>query len=245
MTHILVTHTHTDHSPASRQLQERTGAPICGYGPQVRTEDTDPTRVLFGDPDVDPDPSRPPVRRGGDEMFRADIVLADRSITEGDGWTLESVHTPGHASNHLCYGLKEEGSLFTGDQVMGWATTVVAPPDGRLSEYLASLRKLLARRGDARYLPGHGPAIDQPHRLVRALISHRNDRNQQLLDLLERTSATISEIVPVVYANVSKQLWPAAAASVHAHVLHLEEAGIVEADDRQPILRTSRVQRIK
>lgn len=241
ISHIVVTHTHTDHSPAARRLQQLTGAPIYGFGPQARTDDPDPTRVVFSDPDLDPDPSGVSPPRGGDSDFRADVQVVDASLLEGDGWTLQCVHTPGHATNHLCYGLKEDGCLFTGDQVMGWATTVVSPPDGKLSEYMDSLETLLTRHSDTRYLPGHGPPIDQPHLLVQALLRHRQSRNEQLLSLLANGSASIAEIVPVLYATVNRQLWPAAAASVYAHLLYLEDLGSIEADDGPKVLRASRV----
>ena len=150
---------------------------------------------------------------------------------EGDGWSLEAVHTPGHATNHLCYLVREEGSLCTGDHVMGWSTTVVSPPDGNLAEYMASLEKLLTRPQDRRYVPAHGPPITDPHTVVRDRLAHRRERTEQILDALATGPATIVEIVPRLYADVPKQVWPAAAASVYAHLLQLHELGLVEAED--------------
>ncbi len=241
ITHLVVTHTHTDHSPAAQALKARTGAPIYGFGPQLRLDDHDHSRVVFGDPEVDPDPSQPQPPRGGERDFRPDVVLRDGAVVEADGWSLEVVHTPGHASNHLCYLVREDGLLCTGDHVMGWATTVISPPDGSLAAYMASLDKLLDRPQDQRYLPGHGPTVTDPNRLVRALVAHRRDRIEQIMEMLTKGPATIAEIVPRLYASVQKQLWMAAAASVYAHLVYLHERGMVEADDDQPFQRASRI----
>ena len=243
ITHILVTHTHSDHSPASRALQARTGAPTHGFGPQLRLDDPDPTHVEFAEgvlPPPDPD-APPPPPRGGDRDFRPDVVVRDGDVIEGDGWSLDAVHTPGHATNHLCYLVREEGALCTGDHVMGWATTVVSPPDGNLSEYLASLEQLLARPQDRRYLPAHGPPVDDPHTLVRARLVHRRRRSDQVLDALAVSPATIGELVPQLYVDTAKEVWPAAAASLYAQLLHLEALGSVEAEDGPPLQRASRV----
>jgi glyoxylase-like metal-dependent hydrolase (beta-lactamase superfamily II) len=240
ITHLVVTHTHTDHSPAARELQARTAAPTYGFGPQLRLDDPDTTHLVFGDPEVDPDPSKPQPPRGGDRDFRPDVVLGDGDVIEADGWSLEAVHTPGHATNHLCYLVREEGNLCTGDHVMGWATTVISPPDGHLAEYLASLEKLLGRPQDRQYVPAHGPPMTDPHPVVRERLAHRRERTEQILDALAAGPATIVELVPRLYADVSKQVWLAAAASVYAHLLHLHELGLVEAEDG-PLQRVSRV----
>jgi glyoxylase-like metal-dependent hydrolase (beta-lactamase superfamily II) len=240
VSHIVVTHTHSDHSPAAKALKERTGASVHGFGPQVRQHDPDTSRVVFGDPEVDPDPTKPSPPRGGDQLFQPDGLLRDGDVLEGDDWSLEAVHTPGHASNHLCYLVREEGALFTGDHVMGWSTTVVSPPDGNLGEYVASLEKLLGRTQDQTYLPGHGPAVHDPHALVRALVAHRRERSAQIVGVLEEGPATIAEIVPKLYASVRKQIWPAAAASVYAHLLDLDARNLIEPDDELPLRRASR-----
>jgi glyoxylase-like metal-dependent hydrolase (beta-lactamase superfamily II) len=240
ITHLVVTHTHPDHSPAARALQARTGAPIYGFGPQVRMEDPDSTRVVFDDPDADPDPAQPSPPRGGDRDFVADERVGGGDVIQGVGWTLDAVHTPGHASNHLCYHLREDGSLLTGDHVMGWSSSVVSPPDGRLGEYMASLEQLLERQSDRRYLPAHGPPIANPHAFAAALLLHRQERSEQIMDALEQGPSTIAELVKRMYQDVRKQLWPAAASSVHAHLLDLYERGLVDVDDGPPVQRSSR-----
>jgi glyoxylase-like metal-dependent hydrolase (beta-lactamase superfamily II) len=244
ITHLVVTHTHGDHSPAARTLRDRTGAPIYGFGPQLRLHDPDQTRVVFGDPEADPDPSQPAPRPGGDRDFRPDVVLSHGDVIRDDGWSLEAVHTPGHATNHLCYLVVEDAVLCTGDHVMGWSTSVVSPPDGNMGDYLASLEKLLGRPQDRRYLPGHGPAVSDPHKLVRALLAHRQDRSQQILDQLAEGPATIAELVPRLYANVQKRLWAAAGSSVYAHLIHMEELGLVATEDGEPLRRAARFARV-
>jgi glyoxylase-like metal-dependent hydrolase (beta-lactamase superfamily II) len=243
VTHILVTHTHSDHSPAARELKVRTGAPTYGFGPQLRLVDPDPTRVVFNDPEADPDPSkaRP---RGSDVDFAPDVTLEDGDVVVGSGWSLEAVHTPGHASNHLCYFLQEEYALITGDHVMGWSTSVVSPPDGDIGEYLAGLEKLLARSQDRRYLPAHGPEISEPHAYVQALIDHRRERSEQILAALESGPLTIAEMVPRIYAATPKVLWPAAASSVYAHLLHLHEVGAVTSHEGPTLQRSSRLRKV-
>jgi len=266
ITHLVVTHTHGDHSPAARPLQELTGAPTYGYGPHGAgpTELDETDRVVFGDPEADGEldadagadagadtgrdartdgAAKPEPREGVDHDFSPDVVLRDGDVVEGDGWTLEAVHTPGHASNHLCYLLREEGTLCTGDHVMGWSTSVIGPPDGHLGDYLASLEKLLDRPQDQRYLPTHGPVVTEPHVLVRAFLAHRRERTEQLLDALAAGPATLAEIVPRLYADVSKKLWRGAASSMYAHALHLHELGEVEVEGGGPLRRTSRLRR--
>jgi len=257
ITHIVVTHTHSDHSPASQPLQVRTGAVTYGFGPQRVVPDPATLAddaVVFGDPEADGNPltdlplkndgtAQTMPRLGGDQSFEPDVVLRDGDVVEGDGWTLDVVHTPGHASNHLCYVLREESTLCSGDHVMGWSTTVVSPPDGDLGEYLDSLEKLLEREQDRRYLPTHGPPIDEPHALVRAFLTHRSERSEQLLSALDAGPATIAELVPRVYALTSKKLWGGAAGSMYAQLLHLRDAGEVEVDDNVPRRRSTWVRR--
>jgi glyoxylase-like metal-dependent hydrolase (beta-lactamase superfamily II) len=252
VTHLVVTHTHSDHSPASGPLQERTGAATYGFGAQLRVPDLAALAddaVVFGDPEADADPTadagqaddgapKPPPRPG-DPSFCPDVLLRDGDVVEGDGWTLEAVHTPGHASNHLCYLLREEGVLCSGDHVMGWSTTVVSPPDGNLGDYVASLEKLLERPQDRSYLPTHGPAIEEPHTLVRAYLAHRRRRSEEILAALDTGPATIAEIVPRIYADTDKKMWRAAAGSVYAHLLHLRDLGDVEAQDDPPRRRST------
>ena len=142
----------------------------------------------------------------------------------GEGWTFEAVHTPGHTSNHLCFGLREEKVLFSGDHVMGWSTSVISPPDGDMAAYFASLEKLLAR-DDARYWPTHGPAIEDPKPYVRAFLEHRAEREAQIAHCLDKGLRTIPEIVAVIYADVDPRLHRAAGRSVLAHLIHMVAKG--------------------
>ncbi len=224
-------------------LQGRTGAPIFGFGPQLRIDDPDQTQVVFGDPELDHDPARPTVPRGGDLAFKPDVLLRDGERVQGSNWTLEIIHSPGHASNHLCYRVSEDDALCTGDHVMSWSTSVISPPDGDLAEYLQSMETLIDRLEDRLYLPGHGPPIYNPRTFVRALIDHRHYRDRQILDFLSRGPATIADMVPSLYAGVAKKLWPAASASVYAHLIRLEGAGMLQSDDGTRLVRASRVRR--
>jgi glyoxylase-like metal-dependent hydrolase (beta-lactamase superfamily II) len=208
---ILCTHTHRDHSPASRALAAACGAPIVGC-PPLAIEDDGPRADAAFDFDYSPD-----------------RVLADGEAVEGEGWTLRAVATPGHTSNHLCFALEEEELLFTGDHVMGWSTTVVSPPDGDMTLYLQSLRALL-ERPDRLYLPAHGPAVDRPHAHVRALITHRRMREKQILGQLEKGQGQIPAMVETMYRDVDPRLHPAAGRSVLAHLVDLERRGLVTGD---------------
>lgn len=214
VSHILVTHTHRDHSGAAMRLAERVGAPILAAGPH-------PVR--------DPAHDAPALEEGADYAFRPDELIADGAVIEGEGWTIEAVATPGHLSNHLCFALKEEQTLFTGDHVMGWATSVVAPPDGHMGDYLASLEKLLAR-DDRLYLPTHGAPIENPQAFVRAIRAHRRIRDGQILGQLKKGRTRIKEIVPALYADIDKRLHGAAALNVLAHLIRLVETGAVETE---------------
>jgi len=208
VSHILITHTHRDHSPAAKLLQYRMGGMTHGFGPHGS-----------GRPEVDGD-----VEEGADRTFKPDILLRDGDSIAGDGWTLEAVHTPGHCSNHLCYRLHEERTLFSGDHVMGWSTTVVSPPDGDMQSYMHSLHKLLDGN-DTVYRPTHGPAIRDPHPFVHAYIAHREAREGQILSCLADGMTTIDRMVQTMYADVDARLHPAAARSVFSHLIHLVETG--------------------
>jgi glyoxylase-like metal-dependent hydrolase (beta-lactamase superfamily II) len=214
VSHIVVTHTHRDHSPAARLLQERTGAPTYGWGPHpVDTDARDRERV----------------EEAGDTDFVPDVTVQDGDTIRGNGWTLECIYTPGHISNHVCYALVEERGLFSGDHVMGWSTSVVSPPDGRMGDYLRSLELLLSRQ-DEIYWPTHGPPVRDPKALVRAFIAHRHEREDQILDCLSAGLSTIEEMVPVIYADVAAELHPAAARSTFAQLVHLVQTGSVGSD---------------
>ncbi len=211
VSHILVTHTHVDHSPAAAALQEATGAPIHGCGPHA------------GGAGAGADDA------GADTAFRPDVEMADGDCVEGDGWTLQAVHTPGHTSNHLCFRLQEERTLFAGDHVMGWASTVISPPDGDLTAYLASLDRL-ADDGDALYRPTHGRAITDPATFVAALRAHRLGRCEGVLATVRARPSAIPEIVRANYRGLNPDLFGAACRSVFATLRHLEGAGQVRAE---------------
>jgi glyoxylase-like metal-dependent hydrolase (beta-lactamase superfamily II) len=176
---------------------------------------------------------------GPDLSFTPDVRLGDGDVLSGEGWSLTAIHTPGHCSNHLCYHLQEENSLFSGDHVMGWATSVVGPPDGSMQDYLASLRKLL-RRDDRCYWPTHGPAITAPLPYVQSFIQHREDREAQILAYLRSRAQRIADFVPEMYAGYDKRLWYPAAHSVYAHMLHLVETGRARVvDGEEPHLTST------
>ena len=246
VTHLLVTHTHTDHSPATAALRERTGAPSYGFGPHGEVPPDDPAdRIVFGDPEADGDPAKEKgrgekeLREGADTDFTPDISLRHGDVVSGPGWTIEAVHTPGHTSNHLCYALREEQALFSGDHVMGWSTTVIVPPDGDLGQYLASLQLVLDRDDDVLW-PTHGPPITDPQALVRSYVAHRQDRTDQIVAVLADGPAGLTDIVPRVYRDVDKTLWLPAAMSTHAHLLHLVEEGRVRVEGGGEPRRTAR-----
>lgn len=211
VSHIVVTHTHRDHSPAAATLEALTGAPTHGYGPHPRHEGWQQ------------------VEEGADYDFVPDVRLHDGERLAGGDWTLQAVHTPGHTSNHLCFALAEERALFCGDHVMGWSTSVIAPPDGDMGAYLHSLRRLLMR-DDRRYYPTHGAPVEAPHELVRAFIRHRERREQQVLECLADDVSVVPEMVHRMYPGLDRRLLPAAGCSVLAHLLLLFEQGRVHCE---------------
>jgi len=208
---ILCTHTHRDHSPASRPLASATGAPIIGCAP-LALDDEGPRADDSFDFDYAPD-----------------RVLGDGEALEGEGWRLEAVATPGHTSNHLCFALAGAGILFTGDHVMGWSTTVVSPPDGDMTDYMASLERLRARDDEA-YFPAHGPPVEDPQAHLERLIGHRRMRERQILSRLEAGEGRVTAMVAALYGDVDPRLHPAAARSVLAHLVDLERRGLVRSD---------------
>jgi len=203
---IMCTHTHRDHSPAAAPLAARTGAPVIGCAPLVIESDAPRVDAPF------------------DKDYAPDKVLADGDKVSGPGWTLTAITTPGHTSNHVCFALEETGAMFTGDHVMGWSTSVVVPPDGDMADYMASLQKLYDRE-DRIYYPAHGPAVERPKQLVRGMVGHRRQREKQIMRLIEEQARSIAGLVPVMYKGVDERLWPAAAQSVHAHLIDLEKRG--------------------
>lgn len=205
VSHILVTHTHRDHSPAAVLLKAATGTPVWGCAPHARYDGEG-------------------VEAGGDFDYAPDRELEDGEIVDGAGWRFEVVHTPGHTSNHLCYALAEENALFCGDHVMGWSTTIVSPPDGDMLAYMNSLAKLRAR-GETRYYPTHGAPIDDPAAFVDALAAHRRERETQIVACLADGIGRIPDMVARMYADVDPKLHPAAARSVLAHLVHMVATG--------------------
>ena len=208
---IACTHTHRDHSPASRALKEATGAPIIGCAPLVL------------------DSVGPRADASFDKAYAPDKVLADGEEIEFDsGKRLIAVATPGHTSNHLCFAFGD--ALFTGDHVMGWSTTVVVPPDGEMGAYMQSLN-LLRKRGDRIFYPAHGPAVTKPAQLIRGMIGHRLQRERQILKLVGERARDIPDIVANAYPGLDQRLVPAAGGSVLAHLLDLQRRGLVEAEE--------------
>lgn len=207
VTHILVTHSHADHSPLARRLKQATGATTFAYG-QVETPASAGLRL---DASIDHD-------------FVPDVQMAEGDAISGPGWTLEALFTPGHMSNHMCFALPEEKALFAGDHVMAWATSVIAPPDGDMGQYFSSLRKLL-ERDDQVYHPGHGPSRQDPLPLVRGYLAHRRMREEAIRARVAQGARSISEIVAAIYADVDPRLHGAAALSTTAHLEHLVQQG--------------------
>ncbi len=212
ISHILVTHTHRDHSPGAVPLKAASGALVAGCAALALEDDGPRSDDAF------------------DTTYAPDQVMADGVAIAGPGWTLRAVQTPGHTSNHVCFALEEEKALFTGDHVMGWATTVVSPPDGDMADYVQSLRKLVAR-DDRVYYPTHGKPVTAPQKFARALITHRKMREGQILDCLKEGGQTIPDIVERLYVSVPRVLHGAAGRSVLAHLNDLEAQARVRAQD--------------
>ncbi|QYF87693.1 MBL fold metallo-hydrolase [Brevundimonas sp. PAMC22021] len=212
VSHVLVTHTHRDHAPLARPFAEATGARVLAMRSPVRETHAS------GGADEDEAPA-----------FVPDEVLVGGEVIEGDGWTLEAMATPGHASNHMAFVLREENALFCGDHVMGWATTVVAPPDGDMADYMQSLDAVIAR-GFSTLYPTHGAPITEPGPFLLAYREHRTRREAQVLKRLAAGDETIEQMLPRLYVGVDKRLWPAAALSVLAHLVKLCREGRVTAD---------------
>ena len=209
VSHILVTHTHLDHSPAAAALKDATGAPTYGYGPHGRGPGG--------------------IEAGGDADFSPNVELKDGDIIKGNGWQLQALHTPGHTSNHLAFAWTERKILFPGDLVMGWSTSVVSPPDGNMGDYLRSLDRLLTR-DDEIYWPTHGGPIRNPRAFVKAFIAHRHDREEEILACIKDGREFISDMLPVIYADVPPAVHGAAARSLLAALIHLVESGRVQCD---------------
>ena len=213
VTHIFVTHTHRDHSPGTPAIKAATGALVLAEGPHR------PARALHvGD--------GPRTEASNDTDFMPDRALADGEVVRGDGWTFEAITTPGHTANHMAFAFKENNIVFSGDHVMAWSTPVVAPPDGSMGDYMASLQKL-AKRTEPVYFPGHGGAVNNAPRFVAAYILHRKAREQSILNRLQGGESDIPTIVTAIYANLDPRLFKAAGMSVLAHLEDLVARGAV------------------
>lgn len=211
VTHIVLTHTHRDHVGALAAIRAATGAPTYAEGPHRAARP-----LHLGEAN--------PLDASSDHAFRPDVVVPDGGVIAGRGWELAGIATPGHAANHMAYALAGSGLLFSGDHVMGWSTSIVAPPDGAMSDYMASLLKLLGRP-ERLYLPGHGDVVRDGIGLVRGLIRHREARERAILGALEAGPLTIPEIVGRVYRGLDPRLKPAAGLSVLAHLEELVAQG--------------------
>jgi len=222
VSHIVVTHTHRDHSPAVPALKTATGAMVVGCGPHRPSRALGPGegRVLDAAADTD---------------FTPDSAMADGDIVSGPGWSLAAVETPGHTANHLAFTLAEEETLFSGDHVMAWSTSVVAPPDGSMAAYMASIEKLRGLE-HARYWPGHGGPVTEPQRFLRGLVQHRRQREAAILNRLGAGDETIAAMVPVIYQGLAPALHGAAALSVLAQLEDLVLRGSVQSSDAIPAL---------
>jgi glyoxylase-like metal-dependent hydrolase (beta-lactamase superfamily II) len=213
---IVVTHTHRDHSPGARLLQARTGAPIVGCGPHRAARELAENEL-------------PALDASADRAHRPDRELRDGESLTGDGWTLTAVATPGHTMNHLAFALPEENVLFSGDHVMAWSTSIVAPPDGSMRAYMESLERL-RERDETLYWPGHGGPVRDPRRFVRGLAAHRRQREAAIRARLDAGDRDIAAIVRTVYQGLAPHLRGAAALSVFAHLEDLVERDLAITD---------------
>ena len=215
VTHIIITHTHMDHSPLAEKLKQATGAKTYGYGPHGAGRVSN-----SGDLQLD---------AGGDIDFSPDVTIKDGDVVSTDDWSLEAVFTPGHTSNHMAFALKEENALFSGDHVMSWSTSVIAPPDGYMADYFDSLKKLLDRNEDT-YWPTHGGPRLEPRAFVRAFLTHRKMREAAIETRIIKGDRKIQDIVKNIYSDVDPRLHPAAAMSTMAHIEHLIERERIKTD---------------
>ena len=224
---IFVTHTHRDHSPAVPKIKAATGATVYAEGPHrpARALNVGEGRRLDASADID---------------FRPDLALADGEVIAGNGWTIEALTTPGHTANHMAFALKEADLIFSGDHVMAWSTSIVAPPDGAMSDYMGSLEKL-ARRSEPIYFPGHGGPVRDAQPFVRSYIRHRQAREVSILRRLGKGAADIATLVRVIYIGIDPRLTGAAALSVLAHLEDLVARGVVATEGIPSLAGTYRL----
>jgi len=211
VSHIVVTHTHVDHSPLTRELAAVTGAQTVGEGPHRAARELHLGEVNALD-------------ASGDHEFMPDVTVSHGDVVAGDGWSLEAIATPGHTANHMAFALGGTNTVFSGDHVMAWSTSIVAPPDGSMKDYMQSLETMLAR-DETLYLPGHGGRLEKAREFVRALRAHRKMREAAILSRVRGGDRTIAEVVKVIYRETDPRLHGAAALSVFAHVEDLVESG--------------------
>ncbi len=212
VSHIFVSHTHRDHSPLATRLKAATGALVLAEGPHR------PARELaIGEVNA--------LDESNDTDFMPDIALPDNAVVDGDGWSIRAVHTPGHAANHAAFSLENTGILFSADHVMAWSTSIVAPPDGAMADYMASLERLL-ERDDRLLLPGHGGPVTQPKAFMRGLKAHRKMRERAILERLQQGDRTIGDMVRVIYRETDPRLHGAAGLSILAHLEDLVSRGL-------------------
>lgn len=217
VSHILITHPHADHSPLATKLSGVTGAKIWGKSENKGHK-----------------PISHETEEGDDFGFTPDFEINDGQKIKCDGFEIECIATPGHTSGHFCFGLISENALFSGDHIMGWSTSVILPPDGNMNQYISSLEKIKARNFEILY-PTHGAPIPKPRDFIDAYIAHRLEREKQIIECLKNGISSIKDMVPLLYANVDKRLWPAAARSIHAHLIRLVENEIVSSNNKNEI----------
>ncbi|TPN41016.1 MBL fold metallo-hydrolase [Mesorhizobium sp. B2-3-3] len=216
VSHIFVSHTHRDHSPLAARLKERTGATVLAEGPHR------PARPLhIGETNA--------LDASADIAFLPDIALPDDAVVAGDGWAIRTVLTPGHTANHAAFALEGTGILFSADHVMGWATSIVAPPDGAMADYMASLDKLIGRN-DHLLLPGHGGPVTAPRSFTRGLKTHRKMRERAILERVRAGDRTVPDMVKAIYRDTDPRLHGAAGLSVLAHLEDLVARGMISTD---------------
>lgn len=211
ITHVFTTHTHLDHSPLAHPLAAWAGCKV------------------YGRPDPNVAHAEVSLEEDGETGFKPDVLVNDGDVFSGPDWTLEAITTPGHMSNHVCYALKEENALFSGDHIMGWSTTVISPPDGNMRQYFASLDKIRAR-GFSTLWPTHGPPVTDVAPFIDAYATHRRAREAAIVERIRAGDTLIPDMVKVIYKDVDKRLHAPAAHSVLAHVIQLVEEGRVIAD---------------
>ncbi len=227
VTHIFVTHTHRDHSPAAAAVKAATGATVYGEGPHRAAR-----ALHIGEAN--------PLDAAGDSDFRPEVALKDGEVVSGPGFDIEAITTPGHTANHMAYALKGQNMLFSGDHVMSWSTSIVAPPDGAMSDYMASLNKLSKRTEDT-YFPGHGTTIRDAPRFVRSYIRHREGRESSILHRLAKGETDIPTLVRAIYIGIDPRLTGAAGLSVLAHMEDLVARGVVATEGAPSIAGSYRL----